>query len=384
MSGAGEVARGEKSAIDVVVAGGGTGGHTSPGLAVAGALATRGCSVAWIGSRSGIEARRVPAAGIPFTAIPTGKLRRYWAWQNVVDLAVNVPSSLLAAWISLGKLQPKVVFATGGFVALPVAIAAGMRRVPVVIHEQTAVPGLANRIAARVATRIAITYEPSARWFRAGHVALTGNPLRAELRGGDRADAVARFGLDPALPLVYVTGGAQGAHRINRVVGEALPALLSVAQLIHQSGDNPETGDRGWLETKRSALPAHLARRYHLRPYLDAELPSVYAAAALVIGRAGAGTVNECCQLGVPALYIPLPGASGDEQTENARLAERAGGAVVLPQAELSPATLAGRVIPLLEDPARLKTMGERARTLAIPDAAERIAELIIACGKLG
>jgi len=340
--------------------------------------------VGWIGSRTGIEARRVPAAGIPFTPIPTGKLRRYWAWQNVIDLAVNVPSSLAAASIALARLRPSVVFGTGGFVALPVALAAAMRRLPVVIHEQTAVPGLANRIAARVATRIAITYEPSARWFRGDRVTLTGNPLRAELRGGDRADAIARFGLDPAVPLVYVTGGALGAHRVNRVVGEALPTLLPSAQLVHQCGDNPNTGDLRWLETRREALPSHLARRYHLRPYLDAELPSVYAAASLVIGRSGAGTVNECCQLGLPALYIPLPGTSGDEQTANARLVERAGGAAVLPQSDLSPTTLAERMIPLLEDPANLKIMGERARTLAIPDAAERLATVIIACGKLG
>jgi UDP-N-acetylglucosamine--N-acetylmuramyl-(pentapeptide) pyrophosphoryl-undecaprenol N-acetylglucosamine transferase len=365
----------------VVIAGGGTGGHTSPGLAVAAALRARGHTVTWIGSRHGVEARRVPAVGIPYVAIPTGKLRRYWSWQNLLDLAVNVPLAHVQAWLALSRLRPGVVFGTGGFVALPVVLAAAVKRLPVVVHEQTAVPGLANRIAARVARRIAITYEPSARWFPADRVTLTGNPLRAELRAGDRAEAVARFGLDPALPLVYVTGGAQGAHRINRAVGEALAALLSVAQVIHQCGDNAETGDRRWLEDRRAALPSHLAGRYHIRAYLDVELPAVYAAVALVIGRAGAGTVNECCQLGVPALYVPLPRTAGDEQTANARLVERAGGAVVLPQAELSPVTLAERAVALLEDPARLKAMGERARSLAIPDAAERLADLILSCG---
>jgi UDP-N-acetylglucosamine--N-acetylmuramyl-(pentapeptide) pyrophosphoryl-undecaprenol N-acetylglucosamine transferase len=362
-----------------VIAGGGTGGHTSPGLAVAVTLAARGVTCGWIGSHAGIEARRVPAAGLPYHAIPTGKLRRAWAWQNVVDLTVNVPAGFVRARRLVGRLRPRVVFGTGGFVALPVVVAAASARVPVVIHEQTTVPGLANRAAARVARRIAITYEASARWFPAERVVLTGNPLRAELGGGTRAGAIARFRLDPALPLVYVTGGAQGAHRINRVVGASLPALLTQAQVIHQCGDNPATGDRTWLDTERAALPRTLASRYHVVPYLAAELPDVYAAAALVIGRSGAGTVNECCHLGLPALYIPLPGTRGDEQTANARLVERSGGASVLLQAALSPETLADRVRGLLADPAVLKTMGERARALAIPDAADRLADVIAA-----
>jgi UDP-N-acetylglucosamine--N-acetylmuramyl-(pentapeptide) pyrophosphoryl-undecaprenol N-acetylglucosamine transferase len=366
--------------IQVVVAGGGTGGHTSPGLAVAAALGARGIACAWIGSRTGIEARRVPAAGLPYHAIPTGKLRRAWAWQNVVDLTVNVPAGLVRARQLVARLRPRVVFGTGGFVALPVVIAAATARVPVVIHEQTAVPGLANRVAARVARRIAITYEASARWFPADRIVVTGNPLREELRTGSRAGAIARFGLDPAVPVVYVTGGAQGAHRINRVVGACLPALLAHVQVVHQSGDNPETGDRAWLAAQRAALPAALARRYHVLPYLAGELPDVYAAAALVIGRAGAGTLNECCHLGVPALYVPLPGTRGDEQTANARLVERAGGAAVLLQSALTPDTLVERVRALLDDPAALKTMGERARALAIPDAADRLADVIASC----
>ena len=361
----------------VVIAGGGTGGHTSPGLAVAAALARRSIACGWIGSRHGIEARRVPERSIPYFAIPTGKLRRYWAWQNVGDLAFNVPAAVVASVALLRSLRPRVVFATGGFVALPVVLAAAFARVPIVVHEQTVVPGLANRIAARLARRIAITYVESARHFPRSRVVRTGNPLRPELREGSRADAVARFGLDPSLPLVYVTGGAQGAHRLTRAVGLTLEDLLEHAHVVHQSGDNPETRDRRWLEDRRAGLPEFLARRYHLLPYVGTELASVYAATSVVIARAGAGTVNECCQLGLPALYIPLPGTRGDEQTANARLVERAGGAVVLPQASLTPDTLRQGVLSLLGDPARLKDMGERARALAVPDAAERLATLL-------
>lgn len=363
---------------DVVIAGGGTGGHTSPGLAVAAALGGRGLTCAWIGSRSGVEARLAPAAGVPYFAVPTGKLRRPWAWRNVVDLAVGVPGGLLAAWRLLGRLRPRVVFATGGYVALPVVLAASPAGVPTVVHEQTLVPGLANRIAARRARRVAVTFHDTARFFPAGRVVVTGNPLRPELRGGSRSRAVEQFSLDPSLPLIYVTGGAQGAQRINRVIGEALPALLRQAQVIHQCGDNPQTGDRAWLEARRATLPPALARRYTLRPWVGAELADIYAAASLVVGRSGAGTVNECCQLGVPALYVPLPGSRGGEQAANARYVERAGGCLVLPQDALTPERLVERVESLLGDPRRLKEMAERARALAVPDAAERIVSLLL------
>jgi len=362
----------------ILIAGGGTGGHTSPGLAVAAALRARGVECAWIGSRSGLEARRAPEAGIPYHAIRTSKLRRALAWQNVPDVFVNAPAGVLQAWRLLRRLRPRVVFATGGFVALPVALAASLARVPVVVHEQTAVPGLANRLAARGARRVAVTFAESARFFGATPTVVTGNPLRPELRHGRRAAALKPLGFDPTLPLLYVTGGAQGSHAINRAVGEVLADLLAHAQCLHQCGDNRATGDREWLQARRTALTPTLAARYALRPWVGDELAHVYAAAALVVSRAGAGTVNECCQLGVPALYIPLPGAAGDEQTANARLVGRAGGCAILPQAGMTPLLLLKRIQALLTDPGRLKEMGERARTLAVPDAADRITDLLL------
>ncbi len=362
---------------EIVIAGGGTGGHTSPGLAVAALLAARGVGYAWIGSRGGIEASRAPEAGIPYHAIPTGKLRRAITWRNLVDLFVNVPAGAAEAFRALGRLRPRVVFATGGYVAVPVMLAAAARRIPIVLHEQTSVPGLANRLGARLARRVAVTFDESAHHFPARKVVVTGNPLRPELRGGSPARAARRFGLDAAVPLVYVTGGAQGAQRINRAVGASLAQLLEHAQIIHQCGDNPTTGDRAWLEARRAELPPALARRYAVAPYVGAELADVYAAAVLVVSRAGAGTVNECCQLGLPALYIPLPGARGDEQAANARLVERTGGAAVLPQSDLTPERLVAEVTALLADPRRLKEMGERARRIAVPDATERLVALL-------
>jgi UDP-N-acetylglucosamine--N-acetylmuramyl-(pentapeptide) pyrophosphoryl-undecaprenol N-acetylglucosamine transferase len=346
---------------------------------VASVLRTRGLRCVWIGSVTGLEAWRVPEHGIDYYPIATGKLRRYWDWQNVTDLVVHVPRGLAQAWQLLGRLRPSVVLGTGGFVALPVVAAAAARRVPSVVHEQTSVPGLANRLAARVARRVAVSWDASRAYFSPARTVLTGNPLRPELRGGSREAAMNRFGLDPSLPLLYMTGGAQGASRLNRVVGEALESLLEQAQIVHQCGDNPATGDRHWLEARRARLPAAMARRYTIMPFVGEELGDLYAAATLVVTRAGAGTLNECCQLGLPAIYVPLPAASRNEQMANACLVERAKGAVVLPQSTLTPAILVATVRDLLNDPARLKEMGERARMLVVPDAAERLADLVLA-----
>jgi UDP-N-acetylglucosamine--N-acetylmuramyl-(pentapeptide) pyrophosphoryl-undecaprenol N-acetylglucosamine transferase len=371
-------------ALRVVIAGGGTGGHTSPGLAVAARLRESGAEVHWIGSRAGIEAKRVPEAGLPLHTIPVGKLRRYWDWQNVPDLAVRAPAGLARSWRLLRRLRPAVLLATGGFVALPPALAARALRIPLVVHEQTSVPGLANRVAGRFARRIALTFPLTGADLPTERTVLTGNPLRPELRGGSAAAAHRRFELDGARPIVYVTGGALGSHRINRDVGEALPQLLEACQIIHQCGDNAKTGDRAWLAERARALPEPLRRRYALTPYVGAELRDVYAAAALVIGRSGAGTVNECCQLGLPALYVPLPGTSGDEQTANARLVEAAGGAVVFPQVTLTPGGLQEAVTRLLGDRPALGAMGERARSLAVPDAADRIVRVLLEAAGTG
>ena len=209
----------------IVIAGGGTGGHTSAGLAVAAALVQRGVEVHWIGSRGGLEARRAPEAGLTFHAISTGKLRRYWDWQNVPDLSLRVPAGFAQSWRLLRRLKPRLLFATGGFVALPPALAARILRIPVVVHEQTAVPGLANRVAARFARRVALTFPLSGGDIPAERAVLTGNPLRPELAGGSREAGCRLLGFEPAEPVVYFTGGSQGSHKLNRTLGAVLAPL---------------------------------------------------------------------------------------------------------------------------------------------------------------
>ena len=248
---------------------------------------------------------------------------------------------------------------------------------PLLVHEQVVVPGLANRLIARVAGRVAVSFAAAAAAFPPGKVVVTGNPVRPELLAGDRARGAAGFGLDPGVPLVYVTGGALGSHRINRVVGEALPRLLAAAQCVHQCGENPHD-DAGWLAGQAAALPEALRARYRVLPFVSEGLADLYAAAALVVGRAGGGTVTELAALGLPSVLIPLPGARGDEQTANARVLADAGAAVLLPERELTADRLVGLLGELLGDPARLRQMAERARGLARPDAAERLVDLVL------
>ncbi len=322
----------------------------------------------------------MPPSGIPYVAISTGKLRRYWAWQNVGDLAVNVPMGMLGAVHALRALRPKVVFGTGGFVALPVMVAAAILRVPIVLHEQTAVPGLANRVGARFARRIAVTFPDRTGSFPASRVVVTGNPAparaprRARGRARSRASSSIRSSRSSTSP-----GAPWAPIASTGSVGDALAALLAARPdhpPVRRESRRPATAS-GSRRGGPRCRPA-LARRYTVVPYVGAELAEIYAAVALVVARAGAGTVNECCQLGVPALYVPLPGTSGDEQTENARLVERAGGAVVLPQSMLTPETArargSGARSPIRRGSSR---WASAPRTLAIPDAAERIVAVL-------
>jgi UDP-N-acetylglucosamine--N-acetylmuramyl-(pentapeptide) pyrophosphoryl-undecaprenol N-acetylglucosamine transferase len=174
-----------------------------------------------------------------------------------------------------------------------------------------------------------------------------------------------------------VTGGALGSHRLNRVVGQALPELLERTQIVHQCGDN-EHDDAGWLRDRAAALTEGLRARYRVVPFLTEELPDLYAATVLVVSRAGAGTVGELCALGLPAILVPLPGARGDEQTANARVLADAEGAVLLPESALTPERLSALVGELLGSRARLAQMGAQARSLAMPDAAGRLVDLLL------
>nr|MDQ2688314.1 UDP-N-acetylglucosamine--N-acetylmuramyl-(pentapeptide) pyrophosphoryl-undecaprenol N-acetylglucosamine transferase [Armatimonadota bacterium] len=283
------------------------------------------------------------------------------------------------------------VLATGGYVSVPPVLAARLRRVPILIHEQTVQVGLANRIAARCATRIALTFEEAVNDLPPRlrpKAFVTGNPVRDVIFTGDKSRAPARFGFaeaDAALPTLYVTGGAQGAQSINRIVESILPQLLTLCRMIHQCGRQPEgqMQDEARLTALAQTLPPSLRARYSVTGFVRDEIGDVFALADLVIGRSGAGTVAEVCALGKPALFIPLVPTGGDEQTRNARRLADAGAAKILPSAALTGPALLAEIQALLSDPDGLQAMGRSALALARPNAARDLAQAILALAKV-
>ena len=366
--------------LRLVIAGGGTGGHVLPAVAVVEELRARQrlSEALWIGSTGGVEGEAARRAGIPFKPIPTGKLRRYASARTLVD-AARIPAGIAQAWRHLAGFRPTVVFSTGGFVSVP-TIAAAARLAPILTHEQTAILGLATRINARFADVLAVSYDATAA-LAAYHrrVVVTGNPVRASLAHGDAARGLARWGFTPDLPLLYATGGARGATPLNRRLAALLPDLLEHCQIVHQTGPASANRDAADLAQLGETWPAPLRARYQVVEFVGDEIADLYAAASLILGRAGAGTVAELAYLGKPSVLVPLPGAGGDEQTRNARLLADAGGAVLLQQEQATPDHLRLTLSDLLNDPDRLAVMGEHARSVGRPDAAARLADELLA-----
>jgi UDP-N-acetylglucosamine--N-acetylmuramyl-(pentapeptide) pyrophosphoryl-undecaprenol N-acetylglucosamine transferase len=362
----------------VLLAGGGTGGHVFPSLAVADALrvASPHLAVAFVGTARGLEARLVPEAGWPLHLVDTPPLAR-----RVSPALLRLPIALaratrsVASHIRAADVRAAVVF--GGYVSVPLALAARLARIPLVVHEQNAVPGVANRLAARWATAVAATFPDSAwRFPDAARVTVTGNPVRPGLRAGDRAAALATFGLDPDRRTLLVFGGSQGAQRINdAVVASASrwrePARL---QILHAAG--ARTGDAA-----RAAWDEALARTPDLRvrcePFLD-RMDLAYAAADAVVARAGASTIAELTVLGLPGVLVPYPHATADHQTANARAVADAGGAVLVADSDFDADALVAAAEPLLTDPVRRERVAAAARALGRPDAAARVADLVL------
>jgi UDP-N-acetylglucosamine--N-acetylmuramyl-(pentapeptide) pyrophosphoryl-undecaprenol N-acetylglucosamine transferase len=280
----------------------------------------------------------------------------------------------------LRSFRPDIVFSTGGFVSVPTVFAA-RNRAPIVTHEQTAVLGLATKINLRCADVLAVSYDETTRlvgdWK--GKTVVTGNAVRASFKLGEKRRAQERFGFTEDLPLLYVTGGARGASPINRVISEMLPSLLETWQVLHQTGPASANDDAQLLRNVQTKLPTHLRDRYNVVEFIGDELPDVYAAASLIIGRAGAGTVAELTYLGKPAILIPLPGTGGDEQRVNASVLAKSAGAIVIEQSEATPERLAAELSRLANDQGLLDSMAANAKSIGKPDAAIHLTDVILA-----
>jgi UDP-N-acetylglucosamine--N-acetylmuramyl-(pentapeptide) pyrophosphoryl-undecaprenol N-acetylglucosamine transferase len=282
----------------------------------------------------------------------------------------------------VSKFKPDVVFSTGGYVSVPIVIASGWKKVPVIIHEQTVNVGLANRIASRFADKVALTFESSSKFFPKAKTVVTGIPLREEIFTGDADKVFDLFPLEPDLPVLYITGGSQGSKFVNDTIKEILSELLVHMNIIHQCGGSTIHDSYNELITYRKTLPEELQSRYVVRDYIYDELPHIFKASSLILGRSGAGTVNECIALGKPSIFIPLPGTTRDEQGENARLGQSLGGAEVMYQDDVTPKKLLHKIKEIILDKNRLSEMSSSFINQTKTDGNLNILNLILECAK--
>jgi UDP-N-acetylglucosamine--N-acetylmuramyl-(pentapeptide) pyrophosphoryl-undecaprenol N-acetylglucosamine transferase len=345
-----------------ILAGGGTGGHVIPALAIAQELQRRyQAEVLFIGTARGLENRLVPAAGFPLQLVKVGALNRV-SLATRMRTALDLPRAIFTAAGLLNEFQPDVVIGVGGYASGPAMLAALMKHTPTLAFEPNLIPGFANRMVARFVSAAAVHFEQTADHFR--NAVVTGVPVRPAFF------KIPKKVYQPGSPTLLVFGGSQGARAINQAVIRSLPELvrrLPGLHVIHQ------TGEREYNEVQ--AAYAGIAISSEVHKFID-DMPVFFARADLVLCRSGASTVAEIAAAGKPAIFVPFPRAADDHQRRNAEAMEQANAAVVLEETRLDEVWLVDTIDALLEDRARLSRMSDAARAMSHPDAAKEIAEL--------
>jgi len=364
-----------------VLCGGGTGGHVYPALSIAAALKRElpreeELEVLYVGSPEGAEADIVERAGLRLRTITSAPIRGRMPWEMASN-TVKIGAGTVQARSILKEFRPQAVLSTGGYASVPVAIAARASGVPLAVFLPDLYPGWAVRATARLAKRVAVSAIESLRRLPAGKCVVTGYPVREEFWKANREGGRERLGLNPEEKVLFVIGASQGAHSINKAIAADLSGLLQLCEVVHLCG----YADQPWLEEIREALPDDLRARYHLFAYLHDDTPWAMAAADLAICRSGASALGELPAVALPAVLVPYPYAGGHQRV-NARYLARHGAAVVLDDDDLD--TMFPLLGELLHDEPRLQTMREAGRRLARPDAARRIARILLDMGKDG
>lgn len=362
----------------LLIAAGGTGGHIYPALAVARSLATtpEAPELRWLGGHRGLEATLVPAAHIPLRRLAARSLRTTEADVHAILDPIRLGVSVPQATAILARERPAAVFTTGGYVAVPVLLAAAPLGIPVVLWDGNVIPGRAVRATARLAAAVAVSFDATCRALAAAAPGrpcfVTGTPIR-EVGTLDRAAARQRLDIDPAEHVILIFGGSQAVRRFNAAVAEALPRLVERVTVLHV------TGDDGYAAALagREGLPESLRRRYRPYPFLRDEMLAALAAADLVVGRAGSSTLAEVTALGLPMVVVPYPHAAGHQRANAVSLATAGAARLVEDEDFDAPALLDAAA--LLDDPAAHAAMAAAARALGRPGAADAVAELVMA-----
>src|SRR4051794_8767423 len=358
----------------LLIAGGGTGGHIYPALAVARSLRARAGApeLDWVGGHRGLERSIVPAAGIRLTRLLLRSLRSAGRDVHLVLDPIRLGLSIPQAFVLLLARRPAAIFTTGGYVAIPTLLAAAVLRIPSVLWEGNVVPGRSVRFVASRATILAVSHPDTAVALAHPRAYVTGTPIR-ELGGIDVDDARRRFGGGPGERILLVFGGSQAVRRINDAVIEALPRLVERVRVIHVAGE----GGYAAAVAAQQALPEALRDRYRPYPFLHDDMTAALRAADLAVGRAGASTLAEAAAFALPTAIVPYPHAAGHQRRNGEAFAET--GAALLVEDEDLDADRLVEVAGLLADPGRHAAMSAAARELARPNAADAVADLVIA-----
>jgi UDP-N-acetylglucosamine--N-acetylmuramyl-(pentapeptide) pyrophosphoryl-undecaprenol N-acetylglucosamine transferase len=351
----------------IVIAGGGTGGHVIPALAIAQQLKKQlGAEVLFIGTARGIETRLVPQAGFRLELIQVGALKNVSLMTRAKTM-FDLPRAIAASSRMLSEFDPEVVIGVGGYASGPAMVAAIRRRLPTLAFEPNVVPGFANRMIARWVSAAAVHFEETCRYFP--HCRVTGVPVRAAFFSIPQKAISSNSGDTPTL---LVFGGSQGARAINQAMIESLAGLrakIPGIHVIHQTGQRDY--DHVLAAYQRSGISGEVHK------FID-DMPGTFARADLLVCRSGASTVGEITAAGKPAIFVPFPAAADDHQNVNARALERVGAAVVVEESNLGAAYLVDTIAALIGDSGRLRSMSAAARSLAHPKAVEEIAEMVV------
>ncbi len=347
----------------IVMTGGGTAGHVTPNLALAPLLKEKGYAIYYIGSYNGIEKKLVENAGITYYGISSGKLRRYHDWKNFTD-PFRVIKGFSEANQLMKHLKPDVVFSKGGFVSVPVVMAAARQKIPAIIHESDMTPGLANKLAIPFATKVCCNFPETLEYLPKGKAVHTGSPIRKELFSGNRERGLEFAGFNNEKPVILIMGGSIGSRFINNAVWESLDALLSHFQIIHLVGKGNINKD---LIGKTG---------YQQYEFINEQLNDVFAMTDLMISRAGANSISEILALKIPNILIPLSAkASRGDQILNAESYRKQGFSTVLQEEELTSAILIDSVRDVYKNRIQIK---EKMASSKLLDANETILDLIL------
>lgn len=346
----------------IVFVGGGTGGHIFPGLAVVSELKkNQDIECIWIGNSKGIDKSLVEHDNIQFYGIPSGKLRRYFSFQNFLDV-FKIIFSVFYSFCILLKIKPNLIFSKGGFVSVPPCIAAYFLKIPIITHECDYSPGLATKINARFASKIFVSYNETQDFFKPKYknkILVTGNPIRDFFYNGDRNKAQSFLNFkDQKKPILLILGGSLGAQQINELVKSCLPSLIAYFNIVHQTGDH-------YIDQTKVFEDPLIQEGYKVFPFIREEIADVLTASSLVLSRAGANSVWECAAVGKPMILVPLmKGNSRGDQYENASYFANKGAAFMLAGSEASPENLLKLIDEISKNPSILSSMAQNCKNL--------------------